>query len=247
MDTTTIDGTPFSVLMSQAVKLKTAQDAQSRSTYDSYPTFFRNSIFPREEVILARNKAFKDRMDDAIQLKNDGNIAVEEKCYDEAITKYEIAASLFRYLKNCNPDWKAEVNRNLFRAQKFICLFYSYSKYFLHTFTSSCYHCSKGIRDEDIKKIEFESDDNDEMEQVRLFLISCYINIAVVSLKTKNYPLTIDACNEVLRLDCCHVKALFLRSKAYVSPKSAGATEDDLAIKDLKLALTFDSENRILQ
>ena len=105
----------------------------------------------------------------------------------------------------------------------------------------------KGIRDEDVKKIEFESSNKTEVVQVQLFLINCYINIAVANTKAKNYALTIDTCNEVLRLDPFNVKALFLRSKAYVSPKSAGATEDDLAMKDLKFALTLEPENKILQ
>ena len=109
MDSTTIDGTPFSVLMSQAVKLKTAQDAPSRSTYDKYPTFYKNSIYPREEVINARKKPFKERMNVSTEWKNDGNREMEEGNYFEAITKYEIALSVFKYLENCNPSWKTQV------------------------------------------------------------------------------------------------------------------------------------------
>lgn len=109
MDSTTIDGTPFSVLMSQAVKLKTAQDAPSRAIYDRYPTFYKNSIYPREEVKNARKKPFKERMDDSIQWKNDGNREMKEGNNLEAITKYEMALSVFKHLENCNPDWKTQV------------------------------------------------------------------------------------------------------------------------------------------
>ena len=52
---TKVDGTPFSVLLSQAVKLKTAQEAPLRSKYDALPSFYQNSIFPREQVIVARS------------------------------------------------------------------------------------------------------------------------------------------------------------------------------------------------
>ena len=110
MDDTIINGTPFSVLMSQAIKLKTVQDAPTRSNYDSYSTFYKNSIFPREEVLSARTKPFKERMNDAIQFKMDGNTAMQENCYAEAIIKYEIALSVFKYLENVNPDWKTEVS-----------------------------------------------------------------------------------------------------------------------------------------
>lgn len=104
-----VDGTPFSVLMSQAIKMKTAQEAPSRSKYDAYPTFYKNSIFPREEVIKARAKPFGSRMDDAIVFKKQGNEAFVEKRYLDAITKYEIALSVFHYLENGNPNWKTEV------------------------------------------------------------------------------------------------------------------------------------------
>ena len=85
------------------------------------------------------------------------------------------------------------------------------------------------------------------MEQVHDLLITCYVNIAVVNTRAKKYALVIEACDEVLRLTPNHTKALFLRSKAFVTPKSAGTTEDEMAIKDLKLALKFEPDNIILQ
>ena len=39
MASATVDGTPFSVLMSQAIKMKSAQEAPTRSKYDQFPTF----------------------------------------------------------------------------------------------------------------------------------------------------------------------------------------------------------------
>lgn len=110
MDNVSIDGTPFSVLMSQAVKLKTAQDAPSRSIYDTYPSFYKNSIFPSDKVIDSRNKPFVQRMKDAVKWKLEGNIAMKEGNFIDAITNYEIALSVFKYLENCNPNWKTEVS-----------------------------------------------------------------------------------------------------------------------------------------
>ncbi len=110
MDSVSIDDTPFSVLMSQAVKLKTAQDAPLRSKYDTYPSFYKNSIFPRDEVIDSRNKPFVQRIKDAVKWKEEGNKAMEEGNFIDAITKYEIALSVFKYLENCNANWKTEVS-----------------------------------------------------------------------------------------------------------------------------------------
>lgn len=111
MSSASIDGTPFSVLMSQAIKLKSAQEAPRRSIYDNkYPTFYKNSMFPHEEVLHAREKKlFRDRMKDAIRMKEEGNSRFEEGNYLDAIHKYEMAVSVFKYLENVNPNWKTEV------------------------------------------------------------------------------------------------------------------------------------------
>lgn len=119
MASTTVNGTPFSVLMSQAIKMKSAQEAPTRSKYDTYPTFYKNSIFPYEEVINARKKTFGGRMNDALELKEAGNKAFEEKRYLDAIHRYEMTLSVFKYLNNTNDNWKTEVRRLI-----------SYSAYF---------------------------------------------------------------------------------------------------------------------
>lgn len=106
---TEVDGKPFSVLISQAVKLKTAQAATLRSTFDSYPVFYQNSIYPREEVIFARGKIFDDRMSDATRLKHDGNRAYQELRFLDSIRQYEMAIAVFKYLENKNLKWKTEV------------------------------------------------------------------------------------------------------------------------------------------
>jgi len=39
-----VNGTPMSVLLGQAVKLKSAQEKPLRKVFDSFPTFYQNSI-----------------------------------------------------------------------------------------------------------------------------------------------------------------------------------------------------------
>lgn len=109
------------------------------------------------------------------------------------------------------------------------------------------YIISKGIRDQDITETSFNSDIKSEINDVQDFLMTCYTNIAIACIKTKQFALALDACNEVLRLKPSHVKALYLRSKALVSPKSAGATEDEMAISNLKMALMMEPKNLIVR
>lgn len=85
------------------------------------------------------------------------------------------------------------------------------------------------------------------MEKVQSFLDTCYTNIAVASTKAENFSLALDACNQVLQYNRFHVKALYLRSKALVVPKSAGATENDMALRDLRTALKVEPHNEALR
>ena len=108
---TEVNGIPFSILMSQAAKLKTAQAAPSRSKFDSFPSFYQHSIYPQEKVLLARKKDFHERMIDAIGFKNKGNKAFKRGDFEDAITHHEMAIAVFKYLKNTNPEWQTEVRR----------------------------------------------------------------------------------------------------------------------------------------
>ena len=79
------------------MKLKSAQEAHLRSKFDSFPSFYKNSIFPREEVTRskAREKDFELRRSSIQDLK-----------YGDAIASYEMALAVFRYIAvNTNPSW----------------------------------------------------------------------------------------------------------------------------------------------
>ena len=106
-----VNGTPFSVLLDQAVKMKTAQDSTLRTKYDSYPRYYQNSLFPREEVLKARTlSTYAERMQFAQAMKETGNEAFQEKDYDKAMLNYEMAAGIFKFIENTNPSFKTEVS-----------------------------------------------------------------------------------------------------------------------------------------
>ena len=67
-----LNGTPFSVLVGQAARLKSARDEPDRSKYVSFPTFYQNSIFHQKEVIEARaGRTFEGRIEAAMALKEE--------------------------------------------------------------------------------------------------------------------------------------------------------------------------------
>mmetsp|Transcript_18241 Transcript_18241/g.37203 ORF Transcript_18241/g.37203 Transcript_18241/m.37203 type:complete len:568 (+) Transcript_18241:142-1845(+) len=102
-----IDGTPFSVLMNQAVKMKTAQQATYREKFDSWPRYYQNSIFASDEVKAARdNPSFEEKMKFAESLKSEANELLNANKLLDANHKYEQALSVFVWAENTDPDWK---------------------------------------------------------------------------------------------------------------------------------------------
>ena len=102
-----IDGTPFSVLMNQAVKMKGAQQATYREKFDSWPRYYQNSIFASDEVKTARaNPSFDEKMKFAETLKSEANQLLNAGKLLDANHKYEQALSVFVWAENTDPDWK---------------------------------------------------------------------------------------------------------------------------------------------
>ena len=109
MENIDIDGTPFSVLLDRAVKIKSSQSAALSSKYNALPTFVQCSIFPSDEVINARNLViFSERLNTAMTWKEEGNASYRDGQFDDALEKYKMALSLFRHVENSNPNIKNE-------------------------------------------------------------------------------------------------------------------------------------------
>ena len=64
-----------------------------------------------------------------------------------------------------------------------------------------------------------------------------FSNIAVCSLKIKEFTTAISACEEVLKLDNWNVKAYYLRARSRILDINSGVEELKLAIDDLRAAL----------
>lgn len=99
-------GNPFADLMSKAVKLKGAQQAQLRPTYDSWPQYFQHSLFMQESVTSARELPFDERIAMAESMKVSGNAHFAADELEEAIAEYEKALAVFKFIVNMDPGWK---------------------------------------------------------------------------------------------------------------------------------------------
>merc|ERR1719230_1126593 len=73
-----INGTPFSELMNQAVKLKSAQTAVDRRKFDGWPKFYQNSVYVKEEIHAARQAPFAERIVTAKDFKKTADAAFRE-------------------------------------------------------------------------------------------------------------------------------------------------------------------------
>jgi len=92
--------------MQQAVKMKTAQSAPDRNKFDTWPRFYQNSIFAKDEVIAARKMEFLERKDFCEKMKVLGNGSLEKGDMMDANHCYEQALAVFKFAENTNPDWK---------------------------------------------------------------------------------------------------------------------------------------------
>jgi hypothetical protein len=68
-----IEGTPFSVLMQQAVKLKTHVHKIDRVKFDKWPKFYQNSVYVKDAQKAERTLAFAERLKVAKDYKTAGD------------------------------------------------------------------------------------------------------------------------------------------------------------------------------
>ena len=203
MEDVNVEGIPFSVLMDRAVKLKQLQTKNESIKFNSYPSFLQNTIFPTNDDVMAARKqcTFSKRLETANQMKQEGNTNFREGRLDDALNKYEMALSVFRYLENTNPQWKSE-----------------------------------GIKDKFIFEVEYKGKDEKECQQLNQFLVNCYNNIALVSIKMQDFSLAVKACDFAIAVDTQNDKSFYLRARARLAPKSSGAVDQELAKLDLQRA-----------
>jgi hypothetical protein len=72
-----------------------------------------------------------------------------------------------------------------------------------------------------------------EKRMIREIKISCFLNIAACSIKTKAFEPAVAACEEVLKLEPTNLQAIYRRARATALPINAGVPELRKSMKDL--------------
>lgn len=138
------------------------------------------------------------------------------KRLEEAITNYEKAAGILRFVECIRPDWKNDDG--------------SY----------------KGIEDEHLQvDCSALEGDGEEAEQANDLVTACYLNIALASQKLHKFDQMKGACDEILeKVNPNCVKALYRRAQARIAPVSAVDADSDAAIQDLHAAAQLAPQNQ---
>jgi len=86
-----VDGTPFSVLMDQAVKLKSSSGKVLRKRYDSYPRYVQESMFHDENMKSLRSLEFEERIQATEEINEVGKMLFVQSQFLEASIQYQNA------------------------------------------------------------------------------------------------------------------------------------------------------------
>lgn len=121
MEDAKIDGTPFSVLMQQAVKLKTHIHKIDRVKFDRWPKFYQNSAFVKDEQRLERQLPYSERIKVATNYKKLGDQKFLDGNFLEAGLNYEWALGLFKWATPQDPNWRQKsVDDSFMKEEEFL-------------------------------------------------------------------------------------------------------------------------------
>lgn len=96
----------------------------------------------------------------------------------------------------------------------------------------------RGIDDKEMEECVYAPKSDHEKVLIAKLNCQCLVNIAMCTQRTKEWAVSISACDAVLNtVDCKCAKALYRRAQARSIPLSCGATENYAALRDMKAAL----------
>lgn len=98
----------FGNILQQAVKLKSAQMEQKRTTYEKRPYFVQHTLFhgEKDDFKAWRLLPFEEKLEVAERIKDEGNALHSERNFVDAVDKYEESASVFYYYYSTDPGWR---------------------------------------------------------------------------------------------------------------------------------------------
>ena len=207
-------GGGFNELLQEAAKIKGAQMATMRTEFDSWPSFFQNTLFHGQSIDIVkegRKLPCKERLESAKKVKDEGTAFFKKLDFNSACTKYEYAIAMVHYVYPNRDDWK-----------------------------------KRGIKDEDMETVDYIGDKDSSKEDrdaIKSLKTKLYTNIATCHFQSKNWALSVRACNYALRFNENNVKALYRRAMSNIKSPSAGGVEINSALDDLKKAYKLEPDN----
>ena len=108
MENLEIEGTPFSVLMEQAVKLKSESGKPFRRRYDTLPRYVQESMFASDEFQQLQSLPFFERYEVSYQLNEEGKAHFLKGDFHTSILKFQESLSLWHFVRNTAPEWKTK-------------------------------------------------------------------------------------------------------------------------------------------
>ena len=109
-------GGGFNELLQEAAKIKGAQMATMRTEFDSWPSFFQNTLFHGQSIDIVkegRKLPCKERLESAKKVKDEGTAFFKKLDFNSACTKYEYAIAMVHYVYPNRDDWKKIMNRTV--------------------------------------------------------------------------------------------------------------------------------------
>lgn len=105
----------------------------------------------------------------------------------------------------------------------------------------------KEIEDNMIKECKYDPQSAEEADAIRGLQISCLLNLSLVYIRQQQWGDVIRACTEVLDIDPQNPKAFYRRAQARYLPMHCGATENEMALVDLKKAVQASPKDKIIK
>lgn len=98
----------FQDIFHQAVNIKNCQMLSRRQKFESQPIFIKAGLYYLNKYENVRKQSFIQKLIVSEHLKQNGNQFFKNGELEKASHEYEQSLSIFRYIKNKNPNWKNE-------------------------------------------------------------------------------------------------------------------------------------------
>lgn len=237
-------GDEFQHLFQAAAKLKSHQLKSDRPKFEKWPKYKQNSCFQKEEVSALRKLPHGPRLEGLQALKADGNELFKKGDYFGALAKYESALSVVTFAVNAEPDWR---NKSI-KDSDLTEFDYDGTKTTETTMGTTTLSTAPGSdgqggADGTVDDVDVDVAQNRAAEVLECKVL-CYLNLAAVYLKLKDWPGAIAASTDAISLAPTNAKAHFRRALARLEPLSSGAAEVEQGFHDLKRAAQLDPSNK---